>query len=153
MATDMWSFDAVTTAIYLGRSPFNDYEDQAFTDDEILKNAVKCDLEFLDHSSFWHGIDHRSRDFIKKLLLLDETKRLNVGQALDHEWFTDSDQKKLLDEKNQQEDLRKIMAIRRLKTDSQLTPPPPKSNLRSSGLPPLIEVNSNEESSPYFAMP
>ena len=102
MATDMWSFGAVTTAIYLGRSPFNDYEDQAFTDDEILKNAVKCDLEFLDHSSFWHGIDHRSRDFIKKLLLLDETKRLNVGQALDHEWFTDSDQKKLLDEKNQQ---------------------------------------------------
>ena len=92
----------VTTAIYLGRFPFNDYEDQAFTDDEILKNASKCDLEFLDHSSFWQGIDHRSRDFIKKLLLLDETKRLNVGQALDHEWFTDSNQKKLLDEKYQQ---------------------------------------------------
>ena len=102
MAADMWSLAAVTTAIYLGRSPFNDYEDQAFTDDEILKNAFKCDLEFLDHSSCWQGIDHRSRDFIKKLLLLDETNRLNVGQALNHEWFTDSDQKKLLDEKYQQ---------------------------------------------------
>lgn len=98
----MWAVGAITTALFLGRPPFTVYEDLEFTEDEILKNAVKCQLDFLDCSAFRQQIDHRSRDFIEKLLELDENKRMNVAQALAHQWFTDREQKELLKEKYQQ---------------------------------------------------
>ena len=87
IAADMWSLGALTTALYLGRSFFvADIDD---SDSAILVNAAKCDLGELDHNPFWQHVDYRSRDFIKKLLTLDEKSRLNVGQALQHQWFTD----------------------------------------------------------------
>jgi serine/threonine protein kinase len=131
----MWAVGAITIALFLGRPPFTIYADPEFTEDEILKNAVKCQLDFLDSSAFWQHIDHRSRDFIKKLLVLDENKRMNVAQALAHQWFTNREHKELLEEKYQQvvkgwtprrplldyeEDLSKIMADRRSNTDVSL---------------------------------
>ncbi|KAL2038407.1 hypothetical protein N7G274_008746 [Stereocaulon virgatum] len=128
----MWAVGATTTALFFARPPFTVYEDPGFTEDEILKNGVKYQLDFLDRNAFWQQIDHRSRDFTKKLLVLDENKRMNVAQALAHPCFTDREQKELLKENYQQavkgwtprdplldyeEDLGKTTADRRSKTD------------------------------------
>lgn len=97
IAADMWSLGALITALYLGRSFF--VADPDISDNAVLVNAAKCDLSELDHSPFWQSIDYRSRDLIKKLLTLDEKSRLNVGQALDHEWFTGCGRRQVLEEK------------------------------------------------------
>ncbi len=83
----MWSLGALTTALYLGRSFF--VADPEISDNAVLVNAAKCDLGELSRSPFWQSVDYRSRDLIKKLLTLDEKSRLDVGQALEHEWFTE----------------------------------------------------------------
>lgn len=93
----MWSLGALITALYLGRSFF--VADPDISDNAVLVNAAKCDLSELDHSPFWQSVDYRSRDLIKKLLTLDEKSRLNVGQALDHEWFTGCGRRQVLEEK------------------------------------------------------
>ena len=97
IAADMWSLGALTTALYLGRSFF--VADPESSDSAVLVNAAKCDLGELDHSPFWQNVDYRSRDFIKKLLTLDEKSRLDVGQALEHEWFTACGRRLVLEEK------------------------------------------------------
>lgn len=97
IAADMWSLGALTTALYLGRSFF--VADPEISDSAVLVNAAKCDLGELDHSSFWQNVNYRSRDFIKKLLMLDEKFRLDVGQALEHDWFTNYERRLVLEEK------------------------------------------------------
>ena len=126
----MWSLGALTTALYLGRSFF--VADPESSDNAVLVNAAKCDLGELDHSPFWQSVDYRSRDFIKKLLTLDEKSRLDVGQALAHEWFTGCGRRLVLEEKYCQiikgwmprrvlldfkEDLNASLNARRPKTD------------------------------------
>ena len=93
----MWSLGALTTALYLGRSFF--VADPEISDNAILVNAAKCDLGELDHSPFWQSIDYRSRNFIKKSLTLDEKSRLDAGQALEHEWFTEGGRRQFLEER------------------------------------------------------
>ena len=97
IAADMWSLGAMTTALYLGRSFF--VADPDDSDSAVLVNAAKCDLGELDRSPFWQHVDYRSRDFIKKLLTLDKKSRLDVGQALEHQWFTDCGRRLILEAK------------------------------------------------------
>ena len=97
IAADMWSLGALTTALYLGRSFF--VADPEISDNAVLVNAAKCDLGELDHSPFWQSVDYRSRDFIKRLLTLEERFRLDVGQALEHEWFTGFGRRLVLEER------------------------------------------------------
>ena len=92
----MWSLGALITALYLGRSFF--VADPEIPDNAVLVNAAKCDLSELDHSPFWQSVDYRSRDLIKGLLTLDEKSRLNVGQALEHVWFTGYGRRQILEE-------------------------------------------------------
>lgn len=160
IAADMWSLGALTTALYLGRSFF--VADPEISDSAVLVNAAKCDLGELDHSSFWQNVNYRSRDFIKKLLMLDEKFRLDVGQALEHDWFTNYERRLVLEEKYCQiikgwmprralldfkEDLDASLHACRPMTDSQLMPPPPRPCSRSQL---LKQAASNEKTSPYF---
>lgn len=51
--------------------------------------ATTCDLSILDRpNGVWRDVEKRPKDFIRKLLVVDEKQRLNVKQALDHPWFT-----------------------------------------------------------------
>ena len=129
----MWSLGALITALYLGRSFF--VADPDISDSAILVNAARCDLGELHHSPFWQSVDFRSRDLIKKLLTLDEKSRLNVGQALEHEWFTGCGRQQVLEEQYSQiirgwmprkplldfkEDLNASLNARKPKTDVRL---------------------------------
>ena len=83
-AVDLWSLGCVTVALLTGDSPFRE-ELSAVNPRE---SAQKCDLERLEEEMEWNGTGDRARDFVRRLLVLDETKRMNVKQALRHSWFT-----------------------------------------------------------------
>lgn len=87
----MWSLGTVTSAVLTGRSIF--VKDQASHEtrtsgEAIIEAAATCDLQELDNSVEWKGVSDRGKDFVKKLLVLDEKERMTAVQALEHEWFT-----------------------------------------------------------------
>lgn len=130
MGADMWSVGALTTTLFLGRSYFAQSQDLQSRQDSaaaILEAASKCDLDALDHSPLWMDVDQQAKDFIKRLLVLEEARRAKVKQALAHEWFTFGDGGKLSEERYQdiikgwmptraaqdfQEDLKVFMDVR-----------------------------------------
>ncbi len=54
----------------------------------VIAAAMSCDLRVLDDPEVWGDIDPRPKDFIRRLLVLDERARLTADQALMHGWFT-----------------------------------------------------------------
>ncbi|KAL8638410.1 MAG: hypothetical protein Q9228_004432 [Teloschistes exilis] len=90
-AVDMWSIGCVTAAMLIGRSAF--VMSQASTGRQpsaatVINAAAKCDLGVLDDVDVWGEIDSAAKDFIKRLLVLDERSRLTADEAISHTWFT-----------------------------------------------------------------
>jgi len=54
----------------------------------IFELSSKCNLDVVEKDEQWRDVGQRPKDFIKRLLVLDETKRMDVKQALAHSWFT-----------------------------------------------------------------
>ena len=74
----MWSVGVVATLILTGDRPFSwDHE---------------LDLPLIDgqyeQRSDWQSLRGQPKDFVQKLLVLNEAIRLTADQALHHEWFT-----------------------------------------------------------------
>ncbi|KAF2659058.1 Pkinase-domain-containing protein, partial [Lophiostoma macrostomum CBS 122681] len=90
---DMWSIGSITVALLSGDAPFADRWNQDFDRDPkgvMMNLASRCDLSFLDEADhdIWSNVSSRSRDFIKKLLVLQEDARMTATEALAHSWFT-----------------------------------------------------------------
>lgn len=86
----MWSIGSITAALLTGDVIFVDRVDPRFRDDPLLfvELAARCDLSVLDSPySVWQKVGKRPKDLVKKLLVLDETRRLTATQALSHDWF------------------------------------------------------------------
>lgn len=84
MAVDMWSLGCVTVILLTGGSPFIDPRTNNYSEEL----AGKCDLEYLSKSKDWEQVRSRPKDFVAKLLCLDEAARMTAQQALDHDWFS-----------------------------------------------------------------
>jgi len=54
----------------------------------ILSMAARCDLTVLETGPGWQNVGRRPKDFIKRLVTLDEANRMTAKQALEHIWFT-----------------------------------------------------------------
>jgi hypothetical protein len=52
------------------------------------KLASRCNLEPLEKSEIWQGVGIRPKDFVRRLLVLDEEQRMTAKESLSHEWFT-----------------------------------------------------------------
>lgn len=90
-AVDMWSLGGVAVALLTGGSLFVDSKDERYKtnpDEAILKAAAKCNLAGIDTSEKWQHVGERAKDFVRRLLVLDEVKRMTVKEALEHPWFT-----------------------------------------------------------------
>ncbi|QDS70159.1 hypothetical protein FKW77_006009 [Venturia effusa] len=90
-AVDMWSIGSITAALLTGDVIFADRVDPRFRDDPhlMIALAARCDLSVMDSPhSMWQKVGKKPKDFVKKLLVLDETKRMTATQALAHDWFT-----------------------------------------------------------------
>ena len=52
------------------------------------KLAEECDLQQLDQVAEWLLVGKRPKDFVKRLLVLDEEQRLTASDAKKHRWFS-----------------------------------------------------------------
>jgi len=78
-AIDLWSVGVITYILLCGYEPF--YSDH---EPEMFKKIIKCDYEF--DSPWWDEVSENAKDLIRKLLVLDDRKRLSAAQALQHPW-------------------------------------------------------------------
>lgn len=79
----MWSLGCVAAVLLVGYTPFDD-----------LCRPLSSDLMNLDLDMDALGITPRAKDFVCRLLVEDETQRMDVKQALRHAWFTNRGQAK-----------------------------------------------------------
>jgi serine/threonine protein kinase len=56
------------------------------SDNEMISCIKKCQFDFEDEA--WIGISEGAKDLIRKLLVLDPTKRWSIQQVLTHPWIT-----------------------------------------------------------------
>lgn len=85
-AVDLWSVGCVTTVLIAGYSPFDEGR-------QFRQN----DLDMLEDELISTGTNEAAIDFIYRLLMLDEIKRMTVKQALNHSWLTAPEHKLKLD--------------------------------------------------------
>ena len=80
-AVDLWSIGIMTYLMLSGKLPFNGLDEN-----EVAK-AVAFDEPDYKRNDCWKNISKEAVDFVKKLLEKDPTKRMNIKQALEHEWI------------------------------------------------------------------
>lgn len=104
-SVDMWSLGCLTTALLSGSSFFVNTQDSSYRRDSakaVCQAAARCDLSLLDDSPVWECVQPQAKDFVRRLLKLDENERMNAKQALNHAWFTEGQRKAWLQEKYRQ---------------------------------------------------
>lgn len=84
MAIDMWSIGCITALLLTGSSPFVD----PITNQHSRNMAQKCNMEHFENMPEWKSVGRRPIDFVKRLLVLDEGKRMTAKEALNHPWFS-----------------------------------------------------------------
>ncbi len=83
-AVDMWALGELTFVLFTGDSSSTLSEQLEYG----LNSARIWNLDKVEAVLEERDIDRRPKDFVKKLLVLDEAKRLTATQALNHCWFT-----------------------------------------------------------------
>ncbi|KAI8371470.1 kinase-like domain-containing protein [Radiomyces spectabilis] len=80
-AVDMWAMGVITYTVLCGYQPFQ-AEDQV----ELLDEITHARFEF--HERYWRNISQDAKDFIRRLLDLDPSKRPTATEALKDKWMT-----------------------------------------------------------------
>jgi pheromone a factor receptor len=92
-AVDMWSIGSITATLVTGDVPFTDRDHPDYEHNPekvILAVASECNLSAIDDKNHegWKQVGARPKDFIKRLLVLNEDKRMTAQEALAHPWFS-----------------------------------------------------------------
>lgn len=92
-SVDMWSVGSLTATILSGDHLFTDcnHPDYHKNPQGVIVGLVAiCDLSALDdeHHPSWRLIGLHPKDFVRKLLVLNEESRMTATKALNHSWFT-----------------------------------------------------------------
>jgi serine/threonine protein kinase len=90
-AVDMWSVGCIAATLLTGDVIFTDRDHPQYQKNPgriILDLAAKCDLTQMMSDPVWDTVGHRAKDFLRRLLVLEEDQRMAVNEALQHRWFT-----------------------------------------------------------------
>ena len=99
---DLWSCGVIMYILLSGRPPFGGDNDK-----EIMEKVIvgKYDLE----SSPFDKLSNSGKDLIKKLLMIEPTKRLSAEQALSHPWFKENRSKELFNKIKDESTIKKMI--------------------------------------------
>ncbi|KAL9119819.1 MAG: hypothetical protein Q9187_003626 [Circinaria calcarea] len=91
-AVDMWSLGCIAVAMLIGSAPFDilcNTKGPKSASDTLHSALPSYSLDGLYSSPDWISLNDKAKDFVKRLLVLDEQTRMTAQEALDHEMFTD----------------------------------------------------------------
>ncbi|KAI5462303.1 kinase-like domain-containing protein [Mariannaea sp. PMI_226] len=75
---DLWALGVITYFLLCGYTPFD--RDSDFEEMQAILNA---DYSFTP-VEYWRGVSNHAKDFIKRCLTIDSTKRITAHEALQH---------------------------------------------------------------------
>lgn len=79
----MWSIGVIIFVLLSGCFPFHS------DNEELLKKQIaNADYSFPEEQ--WGEISDLARDLVKRLLVIDPSRRLTARQALQHPWLQDT---------------------------------------------------------------
>ena len=81
-SVDMWAVGCVTAAVLTGMNPFSWFHGTAG------QGSINADLTGLENIPEWQLLSDSAKDFVSKLIVLEEDIRLTASRALAHPWFT-----------------------------------------------------------------
>ncbi|NXC15043.1 CHK2 kinase, partial [Corythaeola cristata] len=80
-AVDCWSLGVILFVCLCGYPPFNEQNTQLSLKDQITRG------EYTFISKEWKHVSDMGLDLVKKLLVVDPSKRLTTEEALEHPWL------------------------------------------------------------------
>ena len=78
----MWAMGVVLFMLLGGYPPFYEPDNNP----KVMYRRILC-ADYFFHPEYWSEISNEAKDLIRGLLVVDQTKRLTVDQALAHPWF------------------------------------------------------------------
>ncbi|XP_072206998.1 serine/threonine-protein kinase Chk2 [Excalfactoria chinensis] len=86
-AVDCWSLGVILFVCLCGYPPFSEQNTQLSLKDQITRG------EYTFISKEWKHVSNTALDLVKKLLVVDPSKRFTIEEALEHPWLQDEDMK------------------------------------------------------------
>lgn len=92
-SVDMWSIGCITAVVLTGEAMFSGCTHPRYHENPrlvIVSLAAQCDLSVMEdmYHPWWGKVDPLPKDFIKRLLVLEEDDRMTASEALAHVWFS-----------------------------------------------------------------
>jgi serine/threonine protein kinase len=128
-ACDLWSVGVIAYILLCGYPPFNG------ADNAAVYASVRRGTYYFP-SSDWKNVSYEARDFIRRLLQVDVTKRMSVEQALRHPWmvrYAPSSPSSLVDQREEMDEESSVEVVFRRGHHSTILEPqsPPRVVRRS----------------------
>lgn len=101
---DLWSIGVITYILLCGFPPF--YNENL---PELFEQIMKAEYDFPEE--YWGHVSKEAKDFIRKLLVVDPSKRLTSKAALAHPWLAGAAPNTKLTKVN--EEMKKYVVVRK----------------------------------------
>ncbi|KAL7392578.1 hypothetical protein ABVT39_026598 [Epinephelus coioides] len=85
LPVDAWSLGVLLFVCLGGYPPFHESFGQLTVTEQIIRG------EFIMVPSKWSHISDRAKDVVRKLLVVDPSKRMTIEEALQHPWLQDQE--------------------------------------------------------------
>ncbi len=80
MEIDIWSLGIIVYILLCGYPPFHEGDEN-----REVQRSLKGHFEF--YSPEWDTISQEAKDLIKKMIVVEPSRRITAKQALEHPWF------------------------------------------------------------------